>query len=585
MKTMKRDTDKKLRRLSALMAVTLTASMAIAPTLAYAAEGTASVTKEETVYVITGAAGSTDEVIVSDHLVNHSGSAKLSDVSNLKDIKNVKGDEKFKQEGEKLEWAADGGDIYYQGTTDEEVPVQISASYSMSGEPMTGEEMQGRKGDFVITLRFTNNATSGGSTVPFVVLSGLLLQNDNYSNVTVNKGKVLDDGEKTIVAGIAVPGLGNNLTGKAKDAFVDSGFGDEIVISGRTKSFDVTDIMTIATSSLLSDVDTSSISDLNLDDSVDELSDGARKLVEGTETIAEKLSLLSDKTKTMSDGVSQLSSGSGQLYGGLKQMYGSIKGDGTQANPGLKGSVSQLEAGAQQVATGVDSLVTSMGNTKTGLSGASQQIQGALTAIEGLKTAGTIDQTTYDTLKGLLQGDQSNPGAKLIVDSVVGGIDDSQLAQLKGGADQVSGGLTQLNGGVDKLIAGFEGSKGQAGLLDGAAQLSGGTKTLKDSVGSRNDTSSKTLVGGTKALSDGSEELSDGMNTLYEEGIKKIVDMYEDDLKGAIDSIRGMIDASKSYDTFTRLGSGMDGKVKFIYKTVVSEDKSADESKAEKTEK
>ncbi|MFR5700886.1 MAG: hypothetical protein ACLUD0_02805 [Eubacterium ramulus] len=41
--------------------------------------------------------GTPNEVIVSDWLKNHSGADNIEDVSDLKDIENVKGDETFTQ--------------------------------------------------------------------------------------------------------------------------------------------------------------------------------------------------------------------------------------------------------------------------------------------------------------------------------------------------------------------------------------------------------------------------------------------------------------------------------------------------------
>ena len=70
--------------------------------------------KEETVYVNMDASGNVEKITVSDWLKNNSQSAELSDSSSLSDIKNVKGDETFTQDGEKLTWQADGSDIYYQ---------------------------------------------------------------------------------------------------------------------------------------------------------------------------------------------------------------------------------------------------------------------------------------------------------------------------------------------------------------------------------------------------------------------------------------------------------------------------------------
>ena len=51
--------------------------------------------KEETVYVVADASGKTKNVIVSEWLKNPDGKAELADATDLKDVKNVKGNETF----------------------------------------------------------------------------------------------------------------------------------------------------------------------------------------------------------------------------------------------------------------------------------------------------------------------------------------------------------------------------------------------------------------------------------------------------------------------------------------------------------
>lgn len=38
-----------------------------------------------------------------------------------------------------------------------------------------------------------------------------MLSNDNFTNVTVNNGKAVNDGNSTAVVGIALPGMSDNL--------------------------------------------------------------------------------------------------------------------------------------------------------------------------------------------------------------------------------------------------------------------------------------------------------------------------------------------------------------------------------------
>ena len=65
-------------------------------TLTNSSESGDSTDKEETVYVIADSQGKTKEVVVSEWLKNLEGSSTIEDATNLTDIKNVKGDESYK---------------------------------------------------------------------------------------------------------------------------------------------------------------------------------------------------------------------------------------------------------------------------------------------------------------------------------------------------------------------------------------------------------------------------------------------------------------------------------------------------------
>ena len=125
-----------MKYLKKTCALTLSAAMAIsmvsaAGNVSYAA---GNVEKEETVYVNQDANGTVDEITVSDWLKNVAGKEDISDVSNLTDIENVKGDEEFQQkEDGTLTWKADNADIYYQGKSNAALPVGVKISYKLDG--------------------------------------------------------------------------------------------------------------------------------------------------------------------------------------------------------------------------------------------------------------------------------------------------------------------------------------------------------------------------------------------------------------------------------------------------------------------
>ena len=79
----------------------------------------AAFTKDETVYTNAKSNGEQYQTIVTDHLINEEDEKLLKDMTNLLNIENTSGDEKFTQDGESLVWEADSNDIYYKGETDQ----------------------------------------------------------------------------------------------------------------------------------------------------------------------------------------------------------------------------------------------------------------------------------------------------------------------------------------------------------------------------------------------------------------------------------------------------------------------------------
>ena len=108
--------NKRLMRLSGVM---LSASFLVSclGVPALAADSLSKMEKNETVYVITDAAGVPDSVIVSDWLKNGDKLSALEDSSNLQDIQVVKGDATYSGSGSTITWAAGGDDVYYKGTS------------------------------------------------------------------------------------------------------------------------------------------------------------------------------------------------------------------------------------------------------------------------------------------------------------------------------------------------------------------------------------------------------------------------------------------------------------------------------------
>ena len=176
--------------------------------------------KEETVYIWAGADGSTRKIVVSDWLKNPAGAESLVDVSELTDIENVNGDETFVSEKNSVKvWAADGADIYYQGSIEKELPVKLTITYLLDGKEISPENLAGKSGKLTMRFAYANEQyeyaqVEGTRTkvyVPFAVVTGMFLDNQVFTNVEVSGGKLINDGDRMVVMGYALPGLQENL--------------------------------------------------------------------------------------------------------------------------------------------------------------------------------------------------------------------------------------------------------------------------------------------------------------------------------------------------------------------------------------
>ncbi len=353
------------QKIAASVAVGMSVMMGVTP--AFAANGTSNseVYKEETVYVNAKASGKTDKVTVSNWLKNSgSVSGDLEDESTLSDIKNVKGDEKYTSDGDKLTWATDGEDIYYQGTTDKKLPVSVKLKYYLDGKEMKPSELKGKSGHLKITVDYKNNekknvSVDGKDTevcTPFVMMTGMILPNETFSNVTIDNGKIISDGNKNIVVGFGMPGLKDslNLSSEESDKVT---IPESLSIEADVKDFTMSSTYTVALSDLLDDVDMDSI--VNVDDlqnALDDLEDAALQLVSGSDTLADGAGTLADGVNSYTEGVDTLNAGIQKYLGSNGELNGSVTEYVNGVNKVVKG-VQDYTSGVNTLADGVSSYV------------------------------------------------------------------------------------------------------------------------------------------------------------------------------------------------------------------------------------
>ena len=157
---------------------------------------------------------------------------------------NINGDEKFTLNDNNLIWDALGEDIFYSGVTDKKLPIDISITYYLDGEKKEYKDIVGKSGHIDIEYKFINNVYNSYNNLytPFVVTLGSVFNNKDVSNINVSNGKVVDTGTKSVIVGMASPGLYDNLLLEEFKNF------DSIKISYDTKKFKYNDIYAVSLS-------------------------------------------------------------------------------------------------------------------------------------------------------------------------------------------------------------------------------------------------------------------------------------------------------------------------------------------------
>ena len=314
--------------------------------------------KEETVYFITDASGNVDKTIVSDHLYNRDGKDTIEDVSSLSDIENVKGDEEFTQDGDKLQWKADGNDIYYQGTTNAEAPVSQKVTYYLDGKEISPEELAGKSGKVTIHFDYTNNTscteTVNGEkvtvSVPFAAITGLVLD-DSFSNIEVTNGDVKENNGSNIVLGYALPGLSDSLDVEASDFTDDVTIPDYFEVTADVEDFSLSTAMTFVVNAAnyvgVDGASLDSVDDLldELSDATEQLQDGSAELADGADTLADGAKTLKDGMNTLKTGLASYTDGANQINTGLNTLNSSV--------PSLTSGIATLNSSAKSLSDGV----------------------------------------------------------------------------------------------------------------------------------------------------------------------------------------------------------------------------------------
>lgn len=607
----------------------ITATTLVIGQIFLASSNILAVTKEETVYSKLDTNGKSYQTVVSDHIKNTEYLEEIKDLSDLLEIENLSEDNTYTQNGNVIVWNAKGKDIYYNGKSEKELPIEVKMTYTLDGKEISPEELSGKSGKLNIKIEYTNKAKHyveiDGQYVemytPFVIFAGTYFKNETVQNVKVTTGKAVDDGSKTIVIGMALPGLQTSL-GLDKDTFE---IPENIEIEMDVTNYEQSSIITFVTPKIIDKEDFNILDELDtLYSSVDTLQSSMDQIEEGANALSEGTALYSENYNTFNSAIGMLNDGTTTL----KENYEMFNNGVQTANEGAK----QLNEGMQQLNTAAESikdvvytvidwLQTAMNTLVTPLKSLQQTIledidaviamvdnisnpsQENIEYINGLNYQAIQDLYTENAnLEALKEGADeetvalfdeqiaTNNNVIAILEqnnaqTLYQNIDPEQIASVREKLVEIRGKVEsseltveeleeKVQNIINEVYAAFDGinalAQGTEQLAQGTEQLATASSQINDGIVTLNE-STQQLAQASTQLNDASVQISNGAKQLYDgiamfnnEGIRVLTSKVNNDVRGISVRLDKLMELSKEYNNFSNIDSSNKGDLRFI---------------------
>jgi len=460
-----------MKKLKLLLNITLAGYLILNPLSVYA------LTKNETIYSSLDENGKLVLSTVTNQIQND-GINEIEDETELKNILNINGKETFTLEKNRLKWKANGRDIFYKGDITKEQPINVEIQYYLDDKKMSAKEMIGKKGKVKLVIQYQNklseqvNINGKVETIytPFVVTTGMVLNNDHNKNIIIENGKAINSGSRTMIIGVSAPGLYQSLGVKELENL------DKVTITYDTTAFSLGNVYMVATPKLLEEKDLEIFDKLNslssnldtLKSSMDGLEEGAKKLEEGSASLSLGASEIHTNLKTVTDSITKLKNGSTTLKDGLENIVTTLDQTIILIEQELqvsnlseaKGQLERLKLGNETIITNTLAKLGMDYNTLMSYSGADTSVLEAKELVYVLSVNKKVVEQSISTLD--------------LLPLLKGG-----LEQLKAGSIEIEYNLGLLEKGTKQLEIGAETlASGATELKDGIVTLSNGTKAM-----------------------------------------------------------------------------------------------------------
>ena len=386
-------------------------------------------------------------------------------------------------------------------------------------------------------------------------MAGTIIDSENNTNISATNGRVVNTGNKNIVASIASPGLYESMNiSKLSNLNV-------IEFSFDTTNFSMDNIYIIATPKLLEEKDVKLFKDLDkvtdsinlLQDSMNQIEDGSTQLKNGTSDLLEGVKLISSNLPT-----EESNKANEEKLNYLKGQNENTITKLTTANKGLEVQLKEVEGKITYTQTQlnttkakktvVDAKVVEAKNAYNTYKNNLDQVNAGIEQLEAAKAQyGALPEDKEVQLQGLKANKQSLDTVVPLLKNQYDALDGTSKA-LDGTIKSLEGTLTLLKTTKESLNTSIEANKGLVQLIGGNNQVVESSINTIDSMRKLTGAMNQ-LNGGIQKLNAGASSLNQGITKFNKEGINKLSN-YSNKINNYSSKAEALVNLSKNYKGF-----------------------------------
>lgn len=378
-----------------------------------------STSKEEVIYVMTDASGSTESV----YAVNIYKGGNITDYGEYSSVRLMNTSDSVSYNDDKITLSSSEDKVYLQGDMIEtELPWNIEITYKLDGESISAQELAGKSGALEIGFKVTKNKKCiSGFYENYALQASFTLDTKLCENITAENATIANVGSKKQISYTILPdrGIDAVITADIHDFEMDS-----VSINGIKLHMNI-------------DVDTSEASEKigELTDGIKRLDDGTGKLLDGVGELNSSAAELPDGTKELLNGANSIQSGAKTIFDGTKSLFDGAL-DLSSGTDKLKSGSGTLSSGTQHLLEGAESLNIGIDKLQDG----TEKIQSGLDMLYA--QSGTLTNGSDEVMSALntIQTSLSQVSA-----------DTEQIKQLVTSSGQISDGIVKLKEGAQTL--------------------------------------------------------------------------------------------------------------------------------------